>query len=166
MFDWVKCARDCLKSSVMQSQVLKKMKCSGGGSAALMSRQSMSRERKAEWWRATAGGAANVWRKVGPRGAERNSLGRCFRTSLAALLSKARYLLFRFIGELQGGAALIRQQSMGGERGVQEGRNGFGLGGAFAPHWRALSARARYLLSHLIGCALSERGGHGGGLRA
>ena len=60
---------------------------------------------------------------------------------------------------------------MGGEREAQEQRNGIRLGISFSPHWRALSARARYHfriplacafiksalpLSHLIGCALSE----------
>ena len=37
-----------------------------------------------------------------------------------------------------GSAALIRQQSMGGERLAQEERNGIRLGGSFAFHWRAL----------------------------
>ena len=46
--------------------------------------------------------------------------------------------------KLNGGAAPPGQQSMRGERGVQEERNGFGLGCSFTLHWHALSARARY----------------------
>ena len=61
--------------------------------------------------------------------------------------------------QLGGSAALIRQQPMGGEREAQEERDGIRLGGSFASHWRALSARARYLIrSHLIGCALIKGG--------
>ena len=83
----------------------------------------------------------------GERGAqeERNGihLGGSFAPHWRALLSKAHYLLLRFIGEPNGSAALIRQQSMGGEREAQEERNGLCLGGSSAFHWRALSARVR-----------------------
>jgi hypothetical protein len=47
-------------------------------------------------------------------------------------------------GKLNGGAAPPGQQSMRGERGVEEERNGIRLGGSFSFHWRALSARARH----------------------
>ena len=45
----------------------------------------------------------------------------------------------------EGSAALIRQQSKGGERWVQGERDGIRLGGSFSSLWRALLARARHL---------------------
>ena len=44
----------------------------------------------------------------------------------------------KVIGELKGGAAPPGQQSMWGEKGVLGEWNGFGLGGSFTFHWRAL----------------------------
>ena len=46
----------------------------------------------------------------------------------------------------QGSAPPPGAQPMGGEREVQEERNGIRLGASFSPHWRALLSRGRYFI--------------------
>ena len=80
-------------------------------------------------------------------------LGIFFAPHWRALSARARYLFCISLACAEGSAALIRPQSMGGEREVQEQRNGIRLGTFFASHWRALSARARYLFCGSLACA-------------